>query len=195
MVAHARRADNDFEYLDHHQTFHNDADDSVRTRANAWLSEWGGWVGASRLAGRVALRAGAGYVRRDGGRPGPLDLPDARTRRCATSAATCACAADVDDGLLTADVAAGRGDERLYDPEGEFQRADPGVSRSLAHDLGSRVAWSPWRGRAVAPSLGVTWRPAVAGGLVRGRSRAASAARTQQRRLRGGGPRGRPACA
>jgi hypothetical protein len=157
VVAHARRADNDFEYLDHNQTFHNADDDSVRTRANAWLDEWGGWVGASRLAGRVNLRAGAGYVRRDGGRPGPLTYltPHATVR---FERGDLRLRADVDDGLLTADVAAGRGDERLYDPEGEFQRADPGVSRSLAHDLGSRIAWSPWRGRAVAPSLGVTWR-------------------------------------
>jgi outer membrane receptor protein involved in Fe transport len=157
VVAHARRAENDFEYLDHHQTFHNDADDSVRTRVNAWVSEWGGWVGANRQAGRVSLRAGAGYLRRDGGRPGPLTYltPHATVR---FERGDLRLRADLDHGLLMADVAAGRGDERLFDPLGEFQRADPGVSRSLAHDLGSRVAWSPWRGRVVAPSLGVTWR-------------------------------------
>jgi iron complex outermembrane receptor protein len=157
VMAHARRAENDFKYLDHRQTFHNDADDSVRTRANARVNEWGGWVGANRLAGRVSLRAGAGYLHRDGGRPGPLTYltPHAKVR---FERGDLRLRADLDHGLLTADVAAGRGDDRLYDPEGEFQRADPGVSRSLAHDLGSRVAWSPWRGRVVAPSLGVTWR-------------------------------------
>jgi len=157
VVAHARRADNDFKYLDHRQTFHNTADDSVRTRVNAWLREWGGWAGFSRLAGRLSLRGGAGYLRRDGGRPGPLTYltPHATVRH---ERGDLRLRADLDDGLLTADLSAGRGDERLHDPEGEFQRGNPGVSRSLAHDLGSRLAWSPWRGRAVAPSLGLTWR-------------------------------------
>lgn len=157
VVAHARRADNDFTFLDHHQTFHNTADDSLRTRTNAWLREWGAWVGASRLAGRVALRAGAGYTRRDGGRPGPLTYlsPHATVRH---EHGDLRLRADLDDGLLTADLAAGRGDERLHDPRGEVRSRDPGSSRSLAQDLGGRVAWSPARGRAVAPSLGLTWR-------------------------------------
>lgn len=157
LVVHARRADNDFTFLDHNQTFHNTADDSLRTRTNSWLREWGGWLGASRLAGRLALRGGAGYVRRDGGRPGPLTYlsPHATVRH---ERGDLRLRADLDDGRLVADLAAGQGDERLYDPHGEVRWADPGDSRSLGRDLGGRVAWAPRRGRSVAPSLGVTWR-------------------------------------
>ena len=157
VAAHARRADNDFTFLDHHQTFHNTADDSLRTRVNAWVRETGAWVGASRLAGRWALRAGGGYLRRDGGRPGPLTLlsPHASVRYERGDARV---RADLDDGRFTVDAAAGRGDDRLDDPAGEVALRRPGATRSLAHDLGARLAWNPRRGRAVSPSLGATWR-------------------------------------
>lgn len=156
-VAYARRADNDFTYLDHRQTFHNADDDTLAVRANAWTREHGGWLAATRLAGRLALRAGAGWQRRDGGRPGPLGYasPHASLRH---ERADLRVRADLDDGRLVADVAAGRGDDRLDDPLGEVALGRGGVSRALAHDLGGRLAWSPRRGRAVAPSLGATWR-------------------------------------
>lgn len=157
VAAHARRADNDFTYLDHNQTFHNTADDSLRTRVNARVRESGAWVGASRLAGRWALRAGGGYLRRDGGRPGPLTLlsPHASVRYERGDARL---RADLDDGRFTVDVAAGLGDDRLDDPAGEVSLRSPGATRALAHDLGTRIAWTPRSGRAVSPSLGMTWR-------------------------------------
>lgn len=156
-VAYARRADNDFTYLDHRQTFHNDADDTLAVRANAWVREHGGWLAATRLSGRLTLRAGAGWLRRDGGRPGPLGYasPHASVRH---ERADARLRADLDNGRLVADLAGGRGEDRLDDPLGEVALGRRGVGRAIGHDLGGRVAWSPRRGRAVAPSLGASWR-------------------------------------
>ena len=47
VMVNGLRADNDFEYLDHNQTFYNSADDTVRTRENAWLERWGVWADQS----------------------------------------------------------------------------------------------------------------------------------------------------
>jgi vitamin B12 transporter len=156
-VLHARRADNGFSYLDRNQTYHNADDDTVRRRENAWLREWGGWLGASRLGRRVALRAGAGWLRRDGGRPGALGwlTPHATTR---FERADLRLRADLDDGRAGLDVAAGRGWQRLDDPAGEIPLGRRGVADARGDDLGARLAWSPRRGAAVAPSAGLTWR-------------------------------------
>ena len=82
LLAHGHRADNDFEFTDHNQTFHRTDDDSVRTRENAWVEEWGVW-GAGRWTGKATtVRVSAGHRRRDGGRPGPLgyESPHASVR-------------------------------------------------------------------------------------------------------------------
>ena len=47
-MVHGLRADNDFDYLDHNQTFYNTDDDTVRTRENAWIEQWGVWGGGLR---------------------------------------------------------------------------------------------------------------------------------------------------
>lgn len=156
-AVYARRADNDFTYLDHRQTFHNVEDDTLAVRANAWVREHGGWLAATRLSGRLTLRAGAGWLRRDGGRPGPLGYasPHASVRH---ERADVRLRADLDNGRLVADLAGGRGVDRLDDQLGEVALGRRGVALAIGHDLGGRVAWAPRRGRAVAPSLGASWR-------------------------------------
>ncbi len=72
LMVHGRRADNDFSYSDHNQTFFNAADDTVRTRENAWINQWGAWAAGSWETGHLVSRLTAGHDRRDGGRPGPL---------------------------------------------------------------------------------------------------------------------------
>ncbi len=157
LAVYARRADNDFTFRDHRQTFHNTSDDTLAVRGNAWVREHGAWLAATKLSGRLVLRAGAGWLRRDGGRPGPLGYltPHASVRH---ERADVRLRAELDDGKLAADIAAGRSDDRLDDQLGEVALGRRGVGRALAHDLGGRLVWSPRRGRAVAPSLGASWR-------------------------------------
>ena len=74
-LVHGRRADNDYAYLDHNQTFQTSVDDTMRRRANAQCAEYG-WYGLGELDGGLAtVRLSGGFYRQDGGRPGPLGFP------------------------------------------------------------------------------------------------------------------------
>jgi outer membrane cobalamin receptor len=144
VLIHGRRADNDFSYVDHNQTFHRTDDDTVRTRENAWLREHGVFAKAEGAAGPVDLRSWAGFLRRDGGRPGPVGAyasPHASVRYDRLDGHL---AAGWRDDLVRAEVSAARTDETLHDPEGELGFAPPGVTRSTSDDLTGRLAWSPW---------------------------------------------------
>jgi len=159
LLVHGLRVDNDFTYLDHNQTFHRDDDDTVRVRDNAQVREWGVWS-QGRISGDVVeLKGSAGFVRRDGGRPGPIGYPsphasvlydrlDARLRAALQSAP------------LVLEAAAGRGHEVLDDPRGEIGFAPPGESRSVGEDLTLRLTWSP--------QLRPGWLGLQAGGAWRG---------------------------
>ena len=69
LLAHAHRADNDYKFTDHNQTFHDPTDDVERTRENADFTQYGAF-GQGEARGPVGLaRASAGYVRRDGKPP------------------------------------------------------------------------------------------------------------------------------
>jgi outer membrane cobalamin receptor len=136
------RADNDFSYLDHNQTFHNTDDDTVRIRQNAWIEQWGVWAAGSLETGRLVSRASVGHDRRDGGRPGPLGhlSPHAAVRYERTDGQL---HFDLDDGLLKFHLAGGRNEEFLYDPEAEVGLGPPGTDRSVSQDVNGRLAWSP----------------------------------------------------
>ena len=142
VMINGRRADNDFTYLDHNQTFHNSTDDSLRTRENSWIEQWGVWGRGSLEIGRLVSRFSLGHDRRDGGRPGPLGYlsPHASVRYERTDGQL---HFDWDEGLLQMGLAAGRNEEFLYDPEGEVGLDPPGTNQSLSRDVTGRLVWAP----------------------------------------------------
>jgi outer membrane cobalamin receptor len=142
FLVHGLRADNDYSYLDHNQTFYNSADDSVRTRENAWINQWGVWGAGTLGTGRLVSRLTLGHDRRDGGRPGPLGhlSPNASVRYESTDGQL---HLDLDEGLLQLNLAGGRREEFLYDPEGEVGFGTPGTDRSVSGDLFGRLIWAP----------------------------------------------------
>ncbi len=142
VMVNGLRADNDFEYLDHNQTFYNSADDTVRTRENAWLERWGVWAAGAYESGSLAVRASLGHDRRDGGRPGPLGYPSpgASVRYDRTDGQL---HVDHRDGLLQLRLGGGSQEEFLYDPQGEVGFGPPGTDRSLSHDVNGTVLWAP----------------------------------------------------
>ncbi len=140
---HGHRADNDFEFLDHNQTFHRSDDDTVRTRENAWLEEYGAWGSGRWQRGRLSARGSLGYTRRDGGRPGPLgyESPNASVRYDRMDAQG---HLDWADGLVRADLSGGRDNEYLFHPvAGEVGFLPPGTTHTASDDLYGRLAWSP----------------------------------------------------
>jgi len=136
------RADNDFTYLDHNQTFYNTGDDSLCTRENDWIRQWGVWLGGTLGGDELVSRMTLGYDRRDGGRPGPMGhlSPHASVRY---ERADGQWHLDHASGLLRVDLEAGRQDEYLFDPEGEVGFGPPGTDRSLGTEVVGRAVWSP----------------------------------------------------
>jgi len=143
FMVHGHRADNDFSFVDHNQTFHRTDDDTVRVRENAWIREWGAWTSGRWQAGALAARGNLGYVRRDGGRPGPLGYPSPNTS-VRYERLDGQLHLDWSDGLLKVDAAVGRNHEYLYHPvAGEVGFRPPGTTRTESDDLYSRLVWSP----------------------------------------------------
>ena len=142
VMIHGHRVDNDFKYLDHNQTFHRTDDDTVRTRLNDRVEEYGAWGSGRWRRGALVARGTLGYSRRDGGRPGPLGYltPHASVRYDRLDGQL---RLDWADGLLQADLAAGRGHEYLYDPQGEVGFAPPGTTHAASDDAYARLAWAP----------------------------------------------------
>ncbi|MCP4293733.1 MAG: TonB-dependent receptor [bacterium] len=141
LMAHGRRADNNYKYLDNNQTFDNSEDDTTRTRENSWFEEYGFW-GKGNLSTRMAdLSFVAGFFRKDGGRPGPINYPspDASVRL------------DRSDAQLQISMPAQlnisgsttRVEQFLYDPENQIDDGFGGDIRSLSHDLTGRISWEP----------------------------------------------------
>ncbi len=158
IMLHGHRADNDFTYLDHNQTFHRADDDTVRVRQNAWVKEWGAWGSGRWTTGDLTTRGSLGTTRRDGGRPGSLGYlsPNASVRYDRTAGQL---HIDWSEGLLKADAAAGRGNEFLYDPDGEVGFTPPGTTHAVSEDAFTRLAWSPSLIAAVLSlDAGVDWR-------------------------------------
>lgn len=162
LLVHARRADNDFAYTDHNQTFHRSDDDTVRVRGNAWLREHGFFATGGTAAGAFSLRGWAGFLRRDGGRPGPVGAyasPHAAVRYDRLDGHL---GAGWRGDLLRLEVSAARTDEALDDPAGEVGFAPAGTTTTCGDDLTGRLVWSPGldlgRGADLALRTGVERR-------------------------------------
>lgn len=142
IMIHGHQADNDFEFLDHNQTFHRDDDDTVRVRQNAWVKEWGTWGHGRVSHGDLEARGSLGYSRREGGRPGALGYvsPHATVRYDRTDGQI---HLDWAGGLVKGDLAMGKSDEFLYDPKGEVGFTPPGTTHATSDDIYTRLAWSP----------------------------------------------------
>ena len=142
FLVHGLRADNDYSYLDHNQTFYNSDDDTVRIRDNAWIDQWGVWGAGKVETGSLVSRLTLGHDRRDGGRPGPVGnlSPNTTVRYERTDGQL---HLDLNGGLLQLNLSGGRNEEYLYDPEGEVGFGPPGTDRSVSSDLLGRLAWAP----------------------------------------------------
>ncbi len=158
LMIHGHRADNDFAFLDHNQTFHRDDDDTVRTRENAWVQEWGAWGSGRYTRGDLTTRGSLGYTRRDGGRPGPVGYASERAS-VRYDRIDGKMHLDWGAGLLKADLSAGHGNEFLFDPAGEVGFAPPGTTHAVSDDLYSRLAWSPTLiSDVIGLDVGLDWR-------------------------------------
>ncbi len=163
LLAHGRRIDNRYAYLDHRQTFANQRDDGPEVRRNAQFAEWGLWGGGRTELGGVRLDASLGTFRRDGGRPGPLGYlsPHAAVRRQRRDGRL---SAAVGGDALTLDVTAAREIEVLHDEygAGEVGWDAPGTTRGTSDDLGARLTWAarlrPGPALGLGGTLGVDWR-------------------------------------
>jgi len=158
LMVHGHRADNNFAYVDHNQTFHRDDDDTVRVRENAWVSEWGAWGTGRLTSGNLTTRSSLGYTRRDGGRPGPVGYasPHAGVRYDRVDGQF---HLDWAEGQLATDMAAGRANEFLFDPAGEVGFTPPGTTHAVSDDLYCRLAWSPTLVTGVlGMDAGLDWR-------------------------------------
>ena len=143
ILAHARRADNDFSYLDHNQTFSRGDDDTVRVRENAWLREYGFFGQGRTTAGAFGLAGWLGFVRRDGGRPGPVGDYASPHATVGYDRLDGHLGLGWRDNLLRLEGSAARSDETLDDPEGEIGFSPPGTTRTRSDDVTVRLVWAP----------------------------------------------------
>ena len=144
VTLHGRRADNDFSYIDHNWTFNVADDDVERVRENSWIREHGAFVqGRSTLGGTLAARGWAGFLRRDGGRPGPVGdyaSPHAQVRYERLDGYL---GLGWRDDLAKLEISGARTDEQLEDPAGEVGLMPPGRTDSRSRDLTGRVVAAP----------------------------------------------------
>lgn len=161
LMAHGRRADNDYSYRDHNQTFHTPADDTLRTRANAWFQEWGLWGSARGATGGLQARLSAGFFRKDGGRPGPLNYPSpaaAVRYQQATAQVSLTWRRD-----LTLEVSGARDRQYLYDAANQIDDGFGGTISSAGDDATARLSWTGPLWSAALPAAAVTSIDLVAG--------------------------------
>ena len=144
VLVHGRRADNDFPYLDHRWTFNDPTDDVPAVRENSWIREHGAFATAkSGLGGAWRIRGWAGFLRRDGGRPGPIGDYASPNASVNYERGDGHLAVDWREGLVKAEVSGARTDERLEDPAAEVGFAPPGVTVSHSEDVMARLSWAP----------------------------------------------------
>jgi iron complex outermembrane receptor protein len=140
VMAHARRADNDYSFRHHNQTFHTAGDDSTRKRVNAAFEEWGLWATGKHETGRLAARVAGGFFRKDGGRPGPLNYPTvhAAVRHQRGNGQARLTWAE----HLNLELAAATERQDLYDPRNEIQDGFGGTISSQSEDVTGRLSWT-----------------------------------------------------
>jgi len=144
VTLHGRQADNDFPYLDHNWTFNDAGDDVERVRENSWIREHGAFVqGRSGLGDDLTARGWAGFLRRDGGRPGPVGdygSPHAQVRYERLDGYL---GLGWRDDMVKVGVSGARTDEQLEDPYGEVGLMPPGRTDSRSRDLTGRLVTTP----------------------------------------------------
>jgi iron complex outermembrane receptor protein len=143
VLAHGRRIDNRYEFEPRIPAAQVDLyPDTTWTRENADFAEWGGLVSGELDGGAGLVRATVGGFRRDGGRPGPFNLPSphARVRHERFDARL---------GLLTlgrdlsVDASYLREDGQLIDDHREVGLDPAGVNRTRSEDVLARAVWAP----------------------------------------------------
>lgn len=162
VLMHGRRLDNRYEFAPRIPAAQVDLyPDTTWTRENADFEEWGLFASGALEGGRGLLRTSVGAFRRDGGRPGPFNLPSphARVRHERL---------DVRLGLATPsrnlgfDLTAGRQDGQLIDEHREVGHDPAGVNVSIADDALARLVWTGYH------ALDPAWPGAVWLGLTAG---------------------------
>jgi outer membrane cobalamin receptor len=146
LLAHGRRADNDYRYTDHNQTFHNTDDDTTHTRQNAWFEEYGFWGSARQETDRIRAKLAVGMFRKDGGRPGPLNYPSPSATVRYEQANAQALLGYGEN--LTLELSGARDSQFLYDPANEIDDGFGGTISSRSEDVTARLSWT-----------GPVWRP------------------------------------
>ncbi len=151
LTLHGRRSDLRYPFLDHNQTLHDESDDRERTRRNAQFAEYGGFLTEDWDPAGLRLQARAGYLRRDGGRPGPLghESPHAAVRRQRGDGHL---SLQTASGLVRLDLMASSCEERLHDDLQEVGWDPAGTVRSLSSEIYARGVLAPrlalpWSGR------------------------------------------------
>ncbi len=155
VLVHGRRIDNRYEFLDHRQTFANQADDVRRVRWNSQFEEWGGYAGG-RLDGSWHATAACGFFRRWGGRPGPLGY-ESPSATFETDRVDGRMALGTGGQALRLDLMASRVWEWLHDDAGEVGFDPPGTTRGVSSDLTGRLTLTNARQAARVFSGGSRW--------------------------------------
>jgi iron complex outermembrane receptor protein len=138
LMVHGRRIDNQFQFLDHNQTFHNPDDDHCRSRANADFEEWGGQLGGRWQGSKLRTSGSVGFFRKEGGRPGPLGYESPHAAIRMTRADGRLTLANYDESVRF-DVVASQREELVHDHFGEIGWDPPGTTHSTSSDLSGRV--------------------------------------------------------
>lgn len=143
VLAHGRRADNRYGFEPRIPAAQVDLyPDTTWTRENADFAEWGWFLSAAGEGGRGLVRASLGSFRRDGGRPGPFNLPSphARVRHERLDGRLGLANAARD---LALDLTVAREDGQLSDEHREVGLDPAGVNLTTSDDALARLAWSP----------------------------------------------------
>jgi iron complex outermembrane recepter protein len=135
LLLHGRRIDNQFDFLDHNQTFLATVDDYQRERLNADFSESGAVVSGTQATRWLQLQARLGGYRREGGRPGPIGGYESPHARIDLQRVNLHLGASDIDETLHLDAYMGRNRETLDDPLAEVGADPPGETESRSDHL------------------------------------------------------------
>jgi outer membrane cobalamin receptor len=128
------RADNDYEYFDHNQTFANSSDDTVRSRVNAQFEEQGGFL---NITGNGFLIS-SGLNKKTSGRPGPIGGHQSPHASLENLSADIRMQIEL-CGKVNMDLIARTVSEKLYDDYSEVGWDPAGTTESKSTDQICRV--------------------------------------------------------
>jgi outer membrane receptor protein involved in Fe transport len=131
----ANSSDNNYEYLDHNQTFANSSDDTLRNRINAHSEELGGFI---NITGGDYLIS-AGVNKKEGGRPGPIGGHQSPNATMENRSADIRMQFELCNSLKV-DLIARTAIEKLYDNYGEIGGDPPGTTQSKSGDRVCKIS-------------------------------------------------------